>query len=627
MRFLCFVLVLVASAWIDVSGAEAQIGLPLTLAPSGQLRIDGSLREWRDLHFAEVGESAAGSMRIAFGYDSEALFVGAEVRDDRLERLGSVGPDDDAIVLTFAMPGRGGLVGTEVWLWPGRSGQSAAEAGVGAVGARTSRNPEIQVIEAPSRGGYTLEARIPWRAIRGGQRWEEGRASVRLHDADGRSVHEVELSAVDRAHLERMPELRPSQGGAATLDAFLSSQSLLGAQPSADLRGDVGGGDARPERVVVVDRFVVVFGPGWLEGQSYSFTRLPVASSADLRGASLVDLTGDGKAELTLQMTQRGDSLAREVWTVVSFAGSVGPVFMVETMRETANGRVESRLDVRRGGRGQIATIRVRAGSARGFDGSNFPELAVADAEPVMVPWGPVRERTYRWDGSRFAPASERENPEFRAVATTASAASSAPATQPAGPTPDQLLSAFRQRAGIRAGQPRFEATVNLAAGPDPERMEVYGQDLVVVGEGFRGGNQWFHYRIPVANPEDVREVRTADLTGDGRSEVLISATFASGDVRRTMFSVHQFTPDGFRTIFQREIGRTQRESGILNQVAVRGGALEIRSGTARGWSEATYPYRDEPGSDGVAAPLLPWRDAPLRCAYRGGELACAESR
>lgn len=447
---------------------------------------------------------------------------------------------------------------------------------------------------------------------------------MRLHDADGRSVNEIELSPVDRAHLERMPALRPSNGSAATLSAFLATQSLRGARPSADLRGDVGE-DARPERVVVVDRFVVVFGPGWQNGQSYSFVQLPVVSSADLRDAALVDLTGDGKLELTLRMTQRGDAIAREVWTVVRFEEGVRPVFMIETKRETGNGRVRSRVDVRRGRRGAPATIRVRVGESRGFDASNFPAIGVSDAEAVLVPWGPVIERSYRWDGQRFAAAGERANPDYSPSANSGDAAARpGQAETSGGPSLDQLLAAFRERAGIRATRPRFHASVNLAAGPEPERLEVYGRELVVVGERFRGGNQWFHFRIPVDAASDVVDVRTAELTGDGRHEILIRARFASGDVRRTLLSVHQFTPSGFQLLFQREVGRAQGDASIDNEVVAHNRRLEIRPGRARGWSEESYPFRDPPNpNDGPAPPLLPWRDSVVRCTYVRGGFSC----
>ena len=56
-------------------------------------------------------------------------------------------------------------------------------------------------------------------------------------------------------------------------------------------------GDARPERVVLLGRDVVVFGPGYKNGTGYAALSLSqFASDDDVKELSARDLTGDGAA-------------------------------------------------------------------------------------------------------------------------------------------------------------------------------------------------------------------------------------------------------------------------------------------------------------------------------------------
>ncbi|WP_053233860.1 hypothetical protein [Sandaracinus amylolyticus] len=631
MRCAPFGLAVLASILSLAPRADAQVALPITEVGEGaSLRVDGSLREWRDVRFLDVGEGSDASMRVALAYDGGGLYVGAEVRDERLIRTASPGTDEDAVVVTLAMPRGRGFDGVEIWLWAGETGRSAARVGVGGLG-RPGNARGAQIVEGPSRGGYVVEAFIPWNAIPGSARWQEGRGSVRLRDVDSAARPEVEseptFAAVDRAHLELLPTLAPSGGQTAAFESFLASRQLEGARPAHDLRGDVGG-DAQPERVSIVDRFLVVTGPGWQEGRGFSFVQLPIAAAADVREPRLVDLTGDGKSELVVTLRQSDDRGSRDLWQVFSFAtAQIVPAFAIETRKATGAGSVESAVQVRAGRRGQPATIEARSGRAQGLDASTLQEAPAADAEPILVPWGPVLSREYRWDGSRFARVSERPNPRYVDPATTARASTTATTTTsaaPATPPPpgvEDLLAAFRRERGLRDARPTFRVRANVAADAQEEEVVVYGRDLVVVGPGFRSGSGWFHFQIPAQAAGDVLDVRTAEITGDPRHEILMRVRQNIGDVRREVLLVFQFTPVGFPAILQREVAREQSGRRVENEVRAGNGTLEIRPGTARGWDASSWPWGDTPSTDGIAPPLLPWRDRAVTYGYSGGRL------
>ncbi len=631
MTFPCLRTALLALVLLPSASASAQ--LPLTQIDASTFDIDGTLREWGPVTMSTLGSGADASLRYAVAYDANGLYVGAEVHDDRMVRTAHPGDLEDAIVLTLAMPGRGAaLTATEIWLYAGQAGQSAAMVTAGPLGARRrSAVSGARIVEAPlsSGAGYTLEAFIPWGAVTGHDRWEEGRGSIRLRDVD-QSAHptveaEPALAVVERAHLDRLPSLLPSGGEAARLEEFLRPRDLSAARPHHEFRIDVAG-DARPEHVMLIDRFVVVMGPGYQDGRGYAFAELGITSIPDLISAEAQDVTGDGKAELLVVLRQRSGAGSRDLFQVLSVtADTIVPIFGIEQRKETPAGSVDATVRVERGRRGQAATIITASGAAHGLDGTTLRESPPADVEGILLPWGPVAERRYRWDGHRFAQISERASPHYEdasaARPSTTTTTTTTTTTAPSAPSLEQLLAAFRREAHIAdRTRPSFDLTGNVVGSSAPERVVVYGRELVVVGPEFRDGTGWFRFQIP-CEAADLIDVSLADLTGEGRAEVLFRIRQALGDVRREVLLVHMFTPTEFPTILTREIARELGTNRIENQVVTIGGHLEIRPGTARGWSASSWPYSDAPSTDGVDLPLIPWRDSAVRFRVRSGHL------
>ena len=620
---------------------HAQVALPITQLDEGAIRVDGVLRDWNGAHMAAVGTGTDASMRYALGYDSRGLYVAADVQDERLVRSREPGDGDDAVIVTLAMPGaRGAFVGTELWLHAGESGRSAAAATSGAPGAR--RRTAIRgatIVEAPRTGGagYTLEAFIPFAAITGAARWQEGRGTIRLHDVDSLAHPEPEnepaFAPVDRAHLDQLPPLRPSGGQSALLDRFLHEHDLDGTAPRFDLRGDVLG-DAQAERVVLVDRFVVAFGPTIQSGRGFVFVQLGIDVAADLREARLEDLTGDGKSELVVTLRQRGGGGSRDLFQLLRIdEQAIAPLWSIETRKETSAGSVESTVRVERGRRGQAPTITVRAGESHGLDASSLREAPPTDVEAMLLPWGPAIERSYRWEGRAFARVGERPNPRYVDPAVAAAQAQARTQTQTQTQAPvaivpsmDAVLAEFRRQRGLPATvRPSRDVSANVAGTPAPERVVLFGVDLVVVGTEFRNGTGWFQYQLPASTPADLVDLRTADLTGDGRHEIVVRIRQTISGIRRDVLVVHQFTPTGFPVLLQREVLREEGTNRIENEVRLDGG-LQIGPGTARGWSESTWPYAPAtgPGPDGIEPIVLPWTGQTVRYRFAGGRLSAS---
>ena len=616
--------------------ASAQVGLRVAQVADGAVRVDGSLREWRGERFVDVGSGSDAALSYALRYDSTGIYVGATVNDERLVRTARPSTNEDAVVLTVAVPaGRGRYRAVDVWLYAGVPGRQAGSAAVGPLGGRARAASAIRVVEGPTRGGYVIEAHVPFGAI-GGSRWEDGRGAIRLRDVDTEARPEVEAelasATIDPRHPERLPSFEPTGGDRATLRDFLRRQGLEGTQPRHDLRGDVAG-DRAPERVIVVDRYVLVLGRG---ASSFLYLDLPVVSAAGIRDADLVDLTGDGKREIAITMRQSNDRGSRDLWQVYTVGeDAIRPLFGIELRKQTSEGFVESRLRVRRARRG-AALIEVTAGRSNGLDADNLRESPPADVEAMLLPWGPKLSKTWQWDGQRFVVVRERDNPDYRDP--TARAATERASRGPSrtsgggasqeqrGPSVDDLIAAFKRQAGLSPrARPRFRTVANVAEGREDEHVMVFDEALVVVGTGFRGGTGWFHFALPVAAAEDVLSVETADLTGDGRQELLFRVRRSVEDVQREILIVHQFRPTGFPRLLAVEVAREQGGARIENQVSVqrarRASVLAIAPGRARGWDAQSWPFQDGTG-DGVEPILLPWRDRAVRYEYRGGELS-----
>ena len=376
--------------------AHAQVGVRIQQVSEGDVRVDGMLREWRRIRRVSLGRGDDGSARFSLGYDARGLYVAATVRDERLIRTRRPGRQEDALVLTLAVPAsRGRWQGREIWLFAGVEGRSAGSAASGGARGRLRPIRGARVVEARSDEGYELEAFVPWAAVPSAARWrEDGRIAVRLQDVDMEARPEVEnapaTAPVDWAHLDRLPRAIPAGGEHDVIAEFLQRQGMPGRRPKHDLRGDVSG-DGRPERVLQVGRFLLVLGAGYRGGEGYDFTALPVRGESDVLAARLMDLTGDGKAELMLRLRQRDDAgNSRDLWQLYRFPGErVDPFFAIELRKETSAGHVEARLRVQRAGRG-APRIEVRAGRAQGLSPESFREAPASDAEGILLPWGPV---------------------------------------------------------------------------------------------------------------------------------------------------------------------------------------------------------------------------------------------
>jgi len=593
--------------------------------------VDGALREWQGARFGSVGAKDPG-LRYALATADGGLYIAAEVSDAALVRAKGVGGRQDALVLSLAMPDlKGRWTTQEVWLHAGQTGRSKAEAGLRVGGGNPKPAPAIQVVEGPreqGEPGYVLEAFVPWSVIAGAELWEQARGALRYEDVDG-SGRPTVIETASAAKAGAMPRLVMGVGQKDFLGSFLSSQNLTGVEPRYDFRGNVYG-DSAPERVVLVDRFVLVYGPGFKGGESSGYLALPIGMGGGLKQAELTDLDLDGRAELLLTMRQSNEQGAREVWMVYTLAEeSPRPAGGVELRKETAGGFLENSMEIEQKGKNK-ARITVKPGRSQNLSASNYHESGARDVQGILLPWGDVASCTYGYDAGALSVLSEeRRASAAGAPASAGAVAAPAPVVEPfVAPSQEAVLALFRRDRKLPPKlAPRRHQRANLVGGPELEDLFELGNHLVIVGPEIGEGGSYLAYGLPVKDPSEVLYLGHADVTGDKRDELFVRlAQVLSGadGVRREIVLVLSAQEEGrFKRLLAAEVVRRQGDHAIINRVITEAGSLTIEPGVSEGWSASDYPFTQD-ATGGVERLLLPWQDQPQRYRLQGDALVVA---
>jgi hypothetical protein len=183
-----------------------------------------------------------------------------------------------------------------------------------------------------------------------------------------------------------------------------------GAAPKADLKVQVSG-DGQPERVLLVGRDIVVFGPGFKGGTSYAYITLQQFSdAADISDLSARDVTGDGAADLVVRGTRHvsSDQGTVDVDTLFIYSvtnDSITRIFGIETGREQSGKRVQGMVQFIPGVSGKTFDILAGPGRATGWTEKTYPwsqDQPGGQIEPLILPWSGISSARYTWNGSSF---------------------------------------------------------------------------------------------------------------------------------------------------------------------------------------------------------------------------------
>ncbi len=211
------------------------------------------------------------------------------------------------------------------------------------------------------------------------------------------------------------PNVTKSSGdnGRAVMDLYLHDQGVpAGTKPRFDIEVNVDG-DARPERVALIGKDIVVLGPGFKGGTGYARMSLSqFTDDKDISELTARDVTGDGAAELLVRgvrhvTTPAGEKVAADGLFIYQVkGGQIARVFAVETGRELAGKRIQGLVQFVPSKAGKGFDVDVRPGVARGWTEKNYPwpqDKTGGPIEPLLLPWAGVTSLRYTWNGTQYA--------------------------------------------------------------------------------------------------------------------------------------------------------------------------------------------------------------------------------
>lgn len=626
------------------TGTEVAFAGPLRLerlSTKKPLKLDGVTSEWHARSPAKdtlAGKTDNLSFDVAVQSGDDTLWLAAEIGDPSLKRTSAYGPGDDHVTVVLAFPsGRGALKAYEIGFWPGTPGST-----VGAVKWISGPNAGQKVtgaklIENDVKGGVTFEATVPWNSFPEAAHTRVGmRAAFRYHD-DGGGILGTGPGGVDKPNdLLALPI--PAE--AAVVEGLLEQKGLAGTKPSIDVYADIAGDD-RKERISVFGKFFTICGPGYRSGKQF-FWREVVGDIVSLNTST--NLLDRKKEELIVRRRVTVGSAVHEVleiWSIPDKGEEPQTLLAQEVLIASTDGKKKIANAMHLG----TKTMELSIEPAVGWDASSFSEQVAGNGiEPILLPWGSVKSRTFEIKNGKVAIAKEEsQTPASSSSAPpTAKAATNTP--EPASPSvtksqPDMskaVLDAYLKDAGIAAGtKPKFDLAVNVDGDSKPERVALYGRDLVVMGPGFKGGTGYSRLSLSqFTEDKDVSELTARDMDGDGAAELVVRGQrhVKAGDQTIDVDAqfIYQVKGGNLARVFSIETGREVGGKRVQGQVqfvpAKKGKGFDIlvSPGTAKGWTKDTYPWpQDKPGAGAIEPVLLPWGGiASARYAWNGTQFA-----
>ena len=289
--------------------------------------------------------------------------------------------------------------------------------------------------------------------------------------------------------------------------------------------------------------------------------------------------------------------------------------------------------------------IEVTYDPAVGWDATSYKQPRASDTEPVILPWGQVKSQTFKFDGTKFAKASEVAqqaccrrrpgDPDHAGAALDharprSRRATDAPCSTPAAISPS---SSSRTTAPIAArSEVRPQAStsqVHVDGDPRPERVVLLvGRDIVVFGPGFKGGNAYAYITLSqFADAGDIEEMTARDLTGDGAADLVVRgvrhvSAQGAGTIDMHVMFVYQLKNEVITRVFGIETARApgpEAHPGPRADGARAAATRASRSTSAPGAHTAGRTRRIR------SRRTNPARARSSRCSSRGaGSTTCA---
>ncbi|NUO52280.1 MAG: hypothetical protein HOV80_25785 [Polyangiaceae bacterium] len=556
------------------------------------------------------------SGKAAIAYDDKDVYIAVDVTDDTFKG----GAGGDRVDIVFVVGG----TATTVTLVPGLPGKSAGKAT-----AKGADIKDAKVIEAPRKGGWTLEAKVPWSAFDGAATLRVGmRGGLFIHDVDGGSV-DATIGTHASQEASSLPVILTTPEQALT--DGLMREKKLSITPDFSATANVVG-DGMKERVMIFDRYLVVLGPTFRKGKEYYFADLGVAGYAmKVAGLEVREMDGDGRADLVLRkrFTKTGSKTTREVMHVQTFGTGDTPelVFQHEIGIVNAKGSIANEIGFSTEANSTVITI--KPGTAKGLEEPNYDEPTESSFDALLLPWGKIESQTYKWKGKGYSKASEKTRPKPASTETPKSTTNDkptpTPAPAPAAPDTAKVYALYKKDRGITSTA-RFDVSGDVEGDTKIERVVVHDgggekklPELAVFGPGHKKGAGYSFTTLPFASGSDVKSVTLRDATGDKKAELIIRGILKvkgpkNEDVEREIELVYRVSSDSIKRVFAAEVGRSIGAKKIVGSITYDASkeksSVTLAASKAVGFTKADYPFNQDTSAVGGIEPLiLPWSD------------------
>ena len=578
----------------QTGGSSASLRLEM-VDKDNPIRLDGLVKDWTLVPARTVAKGTADSIGFKCGlaYDAQHVFFAGDVSGPTLRHLRRFTDDEDHASLVVVTPGSAPV---EITFFAGKPGEMS-----GVVRIHGRDVPGAKIVEAEGDKGYTFEAQVPWSALtppgvrvglRGVARFHDGtRAILATGSGDAQSPHD--LPAI------------PTEPEEALTEQLLAPKGLLAATPKFDLLADLRG-DAMKERVAVYDRYLTVVGPNYRGGKEFFYRDL----GGDIESLEARDLTGRGKQDLVLRRKLGGADTREwlDVWAFLEDEPTT--VFSHEVSVTVGSSHVTNAVRLR------SKEIEVTYEPAVGFDATSYKQPRAVDTEPLLLPWGPVKSQTFRFDGSKFVKAKEVAQagavPQAAStpgvVATTTTVAEQhAPAVELHAPTPDQLLARYRSDRGV---PPATRPRVDL--GFAGNHALLIGRDIVVYGPSYKGGTSYAYLTLSqFADAGDIQEmtVREPYLVVRGLRHVNAQAAGTFDLEMMFLYTLRNDVIGGCSASRRRARKAASASRGACSSCrrVAASTSSPTRGARKAGRTRRIPSRRDQPGAGSVEPLLLPW--------------------
>ncbi|MCP4678508.1 MAG: hypothetical protein GY854_23960, partial [Deltaproteobacteria bacterium] len=255
---------------------------------------------------------------------------------------------------------------------------------------------------------YHIEARIPWSVFPGGGNARVGlRAAVYVVDCDTMArIREQSIIGTapieSRGSADKLPLLGQSDL-TASLDAFWKKMGFSSATgPHFAMAANLIG-DKELEQLVIVDRYIMVYGGAMGAPGKYDYLKLSIDSTDQVIKKQLLDTTGDGKQEVVIEFLEDDGTSTKRWFAVYKVMPDLklSKVFSAAILVSDGIMRIENRYRFARAG-GKKRAIEILPVAAVGIEQGGDGDVPKEGGNPMVLPWDKPSKIKYIFKGNRF---------------------------------------------------------------------------------------------------------------------------------------------------------------------------------------------------------------------------------